>query len=122
MKSRTIVGLAALLILAIPISAWGVKKSSATVSFSEPVKLAGTELKPGEYRIEWTGEGPEVQVSLLQGRQAVATAPARLLNERSLYDSPSVHMRITETGPKVVTRIAFPKHSLVFDENATGQK
>ena len=38
----------------------------------------GKSLNPGNYTVEWTGTGPTVQVTLLQGKQTVATFPAHV--------------------------------------------
>ena len=41
----------------------------------------GKPLNPGNYTVEWTGTGPTVQVSLLQGKQTVATFPAHITEQ-----------------------------------------
>ena len=38
----------------------------------------GKSLSPGDYTVEWTGTGPTVQVTLLQGKQTVAAFPAHV--------------------------------------------
>jgi len=38
----------------------------------------GKSLNPGNYTVEWAGTGPTVQVTLLQGKQTVATFPAHV--------------------------------------------
>ena len=38
----------------------------------------GKSLNPGNYTVEWTGTGPTVQVTLLQGKRTVATFPAHV--------------------------------------------
>ena len=41
----------------------------------------GKPLNPGDYTVEWTGTGPTVQVTLLQGKQTVATFPANVTEQ-----------------------------------------
>ena len=41
----------------------------------------GKPLNPGNYTVEWTGTGPTVQVTLLQGKQTVATFPAHITEQ-----------------------------------------
>jgi hypothetical protein len=41
----------------------------------------GKPLNPGQYTVEWTGTGPTVQVTLLQGKQTVATFPAHVTEQ-----------------------------------------
>ena len=41
----------------------------------------GKSLNPGNYTVQWTGTGPTVQVTLLQGKQTVATFPAHVTEQ-----------------------------------------
>ena len=41
----------------------------------------GKPLNPGNYTVEWTGSGPTVEVTFLEGKQAVATFPAHLTEQ-----------------------------------------
>ena len=41
----------------------------------------GKPLNPGNYTVEWTGTGPTVEVTLLQGKQTVATFPAHIAEQ-----------------------------------------
>jgi len=41
----------------------------------------GRPLNPGHYTVEWTGTGPTVQVTLLHGKQTVATFPAHVTEQ-----------------------------------------
>ena len=41
----------------------------------------GKPLNPGNYTVEWTGAGPNVEVTLLQGKQTVATFPAHITEQ-----------------------------------------
>jgi hypothetical protein len=42
----------------------------------------GQPLNPGNYTVEWTGTGPTVQVTLLKGKQTVATFPAHITEQQ----------------------------------------
>ena len=41
----------------------------------------GKPLNPGNYTVEWTATGAAVQVTLLQGKQTVATFPAHVTEQ-----------------------------------------
>jgi hypothetical protein len=41
----------------------------------------GKPLNPGNYTVEWIGTGPTVEVTLLQGRQTVASFPAHITEQ-----------------------------------------
>jgi hypothetical protein len=53
-------------------------------SFTLPstAQLEGKSLAAGEYKVRWEGTGPEVQVTVSQGKNTIATIPAKLV-ERS---------------------------------------
>ena len=53
------------------------KKYSVTIP--ENTTVNGTELKAGDYKVELTGTGDNVQVNFLKGKQTVASAPAKLV-------------------------------------------
>ena len=55
-------------------------KNQSSISFPEAVTVGSTQLPAGDYKITWTGDGQNVQVSLEQkgkgAAPAVATAKA----------------------------------------------
>jgi hypothetical protein len=66
--------------LALPALAFAADKKSASVQIAQPVTVAGTQIAPGNYRLVWEGNGPDVTVTFLEGKKTVATAPARLIS------------------------------------------
>ena len=52
--------------------------NKGTLDLTDKVSVDGKPLNPGTYKVEWDGTGPTVQVTLLQGKQSVATFPAHL--------------------------------------------
>jgi hypothetical protein len=55
-----------------------IKKS---LHLSESVTVEGTKLAPGDYKVEWSGSGPDVKVNILKGKETVASVPARIVPE-----------------------------------------
>src|SRR5271155_4392797 len=51
----------------------------ASLELTNPVMVNGTTLKPGEYKVQWEGDGPNVEVSILQGKNVVVKAPAHVV-------------------------------------------
>jgi len=51
------------------------------VHLQDKTIVDGKPLNPGYYSVEWTGTGPAVQVTLLQGKQTVATFPAHITEQ-----------------------------------------
>jgi hypothetical protein len=57
--------------------------NKGTLRLSENVVIQGKALNPGKYTVEWDGSGPTVQVTLLSGKDKVATFPAHLTEQAS---------------------------------------
>lgn len=45
-----------------------------------PTVVNGTQLKAGEYKLQWEGSGPNVEVSILQGKKVVTKTQAHLVD------------------------------------------
>ena len=43
--------------------------TKASLELDDPVTLNGTTLKPGDYKVQWEGTGPNVELSITQGKQ-----------------------------------------------------
>jgi hypothetical protein len=56
-------------------------KNSADLQLNQTVKVAGTQLAPGKYKVNWQGSGPDITVSFTDGKKTVATVPAKLVND-----------------------------------------
>lgn len=59
------------------------------MTLMNPVQMGSTQLKPGNYKVEWNGTGNRVNVDILQHGKTVATTTAKLVNEpaKSPYDA-----------------------------------
>jgi hypothetical protein len=53
-------------------------KNQQSVDIPDTVQVGGTQLKPGNYKMEWQGTGPDIQVTFLRDGKAVVTVPATL--------------------------------------------
>src|SRR4029077_2448681 len=55
--------------------------NKGSLNLYEKVNVEGKELNPGKYSITWEGTGPDVQVTVSQGKQTVATFPAHVTEQ-----------------------------------------
>lgn len=53
--------------------------TKASLQLSNPVTVNGTTLKAGDYKVQWDGDGPNVEVSFTQGKTVVAKAQAHVV-------------------------------------------
>ena len=76
----------------------------------------GTTLKAGDYKVEWEGSGPEVQVSILRGKNIVAKVPAKLVD---LDKNAPNDAAVVKTN--VWTAVAAGVHTVIGSSGLTSQ-
>ena len=64
-------------------AAFAAEMNKTTVHIDQNVTLQGKTLDAGKYTAEWSGDGPNVQVTLKRGKDTVATFPAQIHQEAS---------------------------------------
>jgi hypothetical protein len=115
MKYKAILALMLVVPMALLVAA---PKNSASVTFAETVTVNGTQIPPGDYRVEWQGTGATVEASILQGKQVVASAPATLVNAKTNYDG-AVETTGGPNSSKILQAIDWSNQSLRFDQANT---
>jgi hypothetical protein len=75
--SRSLTAFAAALFLAG--AAFAGNASEGKLRLYESVSVQGKQLTPGTYKVEWTGKGSDVQVTILNGKGTIATLPAKVV-------------------------------------------
>jgi hypothetical protein len=117
--SNTSKGLLLGLALLLATSAFAANKGSLQVS--DTVNVSGKSLAAGEYNVKWEGNGPNVELNILQGKKVVATIPARLIDlDRSAAGNTAVVKRNGD-GSRTLSEIRFAgkKYALALgDESA----
>ena len=58
--------------------------TKAELNLRNPTTVNGTKLKPGDYKLQWDGSGPNVEVSIMQGKTVVAKVPAKVVDLQAL--------------------------------------
>jgi hypothetical protein len=95
---------ASLLLSAAAFAGDGNKKS---LHLDQDVTVEGTRLPAGDYKVEWNGTGPTVQVSIIRGRDTVATVPAQVVNENTPNTQDGYGMEPAQDGTEQLTQIFF---------------
>jgi hypothetical protein len=109
-----------LLSLALLLATTAFAANKGSLQISDTVNLAGRQLAPGNYTVKWEGNGPSVQASIMQGKNVIATVPARLVDlDRSAGHDAAVTRR-SENGTKSLNEIRFygKKQALTFTEQS----
>jgi hypothetical protein len=62
-------------------SAFAREANKSSLQLRDKVTVEGKSLNSGDYTVQWSGSGPTVQVTILQGKQTVATLSAHLTEQ-----------------------------------------
>jgi len=118
MKQIKCTALLSMLALLFPLGALARDKNQHSVELPDSVQVGGAQLKPGNYKVEWQGTGPEVQVNFVRDGKTVATVPGTLkTNDAHVVDD--IVTDTTSANAKTLKEIDFSrdKESLIFDQS-----
>ena len=98
--------------------------TKASLQISNPVNVNGTTLKAGDYKVQWEGAGPNVELNILQGKNVVAKVPARLVELQTPSASNAAVTRSNENGPSTLAGVRFEgkKFALELGEASDGMQ
>jgi hypothetical protein len=91
-------------------------KNSQDITFTDAVRIGSTQLPAGNYKVSWTANGSNAQVSIAERGKTVVTIPAKLV------DAKNGHVALltnTVGGVEVLETIQLNNLSLVL-AGATG--
>jgi hypothetical protein len=110
------------LLFAVAAFAGNINKKS--LHLYENATIEGTQLLPGDYKCEWSGSGPEVKVTILKGRDTVATVSAQMVSQAVSNEQDGYVLAPAKDGGRSIAEIFFTgeKYELKFDQasNASG--
>lgn len=115
-QSLKLAALAAALLLSLSALAAGLHRGSLEVR--DPLQVNGKQLKAGDYTVTWEGEGPAVNLHIMQNGKEVATAPATVVQlDRKASDNAA---EVTGTGKdRQLSAIRF--NGQKYELNITGE-
>jgi len=96
-----VIGLALLLAS----SAFAASKANLTLNHATTVN--GTQLKAGDYKLEWDGSGPDVQLSIVQGKNVIAKVPAKVVELNSKASNDAAVLKANSDGTTSLTEARF---------------
>jgi hypothetical protein len=89
--------------------------TKASLSLSNPVTVNGTKLKPGDYKLEWEGTGPDVELSIMQGKKVLAKAPAHVVNLDNVAENSAAVTRKADDGTAALAGVRFAGKKFALD-------
>jgi hypothetical protein len=96
-------------------------ESKGALELQHPTAVAGKTLATGNYVVRWDGKGDQVELKIYQGKNVVASLPARViqLSSPSGYNSAVVN---SSSGTPSLSEIRFggKKFALRVDNEGAG--
>jgi hypothetical protein len=91
-------------------------KNQQSVDIPDTVQVGSTQLKPGNYKMEWQGTGPDIQVTFLRDGKTVVTVPATLKTNDDQVTQDEI---VTGSEDKTLREIDFrrDKEAVVFQQS-----
>jgi hypothetical protein len=122
MKFGRSIAVVAVLASGLSLSAFAKDKNETKVTFTNAVQVGSTQLQPGDYKLQWDGNGPDVQVKVVKGKNVVATVPATLVENKVSLGNDSVTTGSNDNS-KTLDEVDFNggRQSLKFNGNAAMQ-
>ncbi|HET9409744.1 MAG TPA: hypothetical protein VFO39_21080 [Candidatus Sulfotelmatobacter sp.] len=101
-------------------SAFAANKGS--LQLNSPTSVNGTDLKPGDYKLEWDGSGPNVQLSIIKGKNVVAKVPAHIVELQTPAANSAAVTRRGDNGSSTLSGVRFEgkKMALELGESSDG--
>jgi len=108
--------------LAVLLASSALAATKASLQLSNPVLINGTTLKPGDYKVQWDGSGPNVELSILQGKNVIAKVPARVVDLQAPAANDAAVTQKNASGPNTLAGLRFQgkKFALELGEASDG--
>ena len=92
--------------------------TKADLHLNNPTSINGTNLKPGDYKLVWDGSGPAVEVSIMQGKNVVAKAPAKVVDLSTPAANNATVVVKNGDGSSTLTGVRFEGKKFAIELNA----
>ncbi|MGC1484890.1 MAG: hypothetical protein WA789_13925 [Candidatus Acidiferrum sp.] len=73
----------------------------------ESITVNGRQLAPGDYKVEWSGSGPDVTINILKGRDTVASATAQIVSQAESNDQDGYALKPGKDGSQSLSQVFF---------------
>lgn len=100
----------ALLITAFALKASAGDVQSRNITLWNDVVISGTEVPAGQYTVQWTETGPNVEIHFLRDGDEIVSAEATVIKQRNSRDS--LTTRLEDEGYRSLSEISFSNTTL----------
>ena len=98
--------------------------TKADLVLQSPTTINGTKLKPGEYKLQWDGSGPNVEVSITQGKTVLAKVPAKVVDLKTPSQNNAAVLKTNDDGTRTLAGARFEgkKFALELGDSGDGMQ
>lgn len=110
--------------LAVLLASSAFAATKASLTLQNPATINGTKLKAGDYKLEWDGSGPNVEVSIVQGKTVVAKVPAKVVDLNKPAQNSAALLKQNDDGTSTLAGARFEgkKFALEIGESSDGMQ
>jgi len=110
--------------LALTLASTAFAASKANLTLNNPTSINGTKLKAGDYKLEWDGSGPNVEVSIMQGKKVVTKVPAKIVDLDKAPNNDAALLKQNGDGSTILSGARFQgkKYALELGEASEGMQ
>ena len=110
------------LVLTLASSAFAASKANLTLN--NPTNINGTKLQAGDYKLEWDGSGPNVEVSIVQGKKVLTKVPAKIVDLDKAPGNDAALLKQNSDGSTTLSGARFQgkKFALELGEASDGMQ
>jgi hypothetical protein len=98
--------------------------TKADLVLQSPTTINGTKLKAGEYKLQWDGSGPNVEVSITQGKTVLAKVPAKVVDLKTPSQNNAAVVKTNDDGTSTLAGARFEgkKFALELGDSGDGMQ
>ena len=94
--------------------------TKADLVLPSPTTVNGTKLSAGEYKLQWDGSGPNVEVSIMQGKTVVAKVPAKVVDLKAPSQNNAALVKNNDDGTSTLAGARFEGKKFALDLSDSG--
>ena len=110
--------------LALLLASSALATTKASLTLQNPTTVNGAKLKAGEYKLQWDGSGPNVEVSIMQGKTVLAKVSAKIVDLNSAAKNNAALVTRHDDGTSTLAGARFEgkKFALELGESSDGMQ
>ena len=101
--------------LAVLLASSAFAATKGSLHLQSAATINGTQLKPGDYKLEWDGSGPNVEVSILKGKNVVTKTQAKVVELSSPALNDAAVVQKNDDGTSSITSVRFEGKKVALD-------